>query len=321
MNEMTSEHAAAEMPRFFRGERLLPYASLIGNPMPVFVNRVQESFELRMHAHDFIEICLVAEGAGVHYIDAAQLPVARGDLFFIPVGIAHVFRPAAKGRPLALYNCILTAEQLVRLLQAVQAEAEIADFYRELGTVRAWFHLHDRGEAARQLFQRLHLEFTSRRTGFTAALSALTVELLILLYRQRAEPPPLRHAAAAEPVSSSMQELLAYIQANCASELHAADMAARLGIGDRQFQRTFKRTTGTTFLGFVQSARIDLGCRLLLETTDAVGDIAVRCGYQDKKFFNRLFKRKTGVTPSRYRASLHSRQPDVSPSESPDRQP
>ena len=147
MNEMTSEHAAAEMPRFFRGERLLPYASLIGNPMPVFVNRVQESFELRMHAHDFIEICLVAEGAGVHYIDAAQMPVARGDLFFIPVGIAHVFRPAAKGRPLALYNCILTAEQLVRLLQAVQAEAEIADFYRELGTVRAWFHMHDRGEA------------------------------------------------------------------------------------------------------------------------------------------------------------------------------
>ncbi|NBD27534.1 AraC family transcriptional regulator [Paenibacillus glycinis] len=308
MKERPNEPGAADMPRFFRGERLLPYASLIDNPMPVFVNRVQESFELRMHAHDFIEICLVAEGAGVHYIDTAQLPVARGDLFFIPVGIAHVFRPAAKGRPLALYNCILTAEQLGKLLQAVQAEEEITAFYRELGNGQAWFHLHDRGEAARQLFQRLHLEFTARRAGFAAALSALTVELLILLYRQRTEQPPLRHAASDEPVSSSMQELLAYIRANCAAELHAADMAARLGIGERQFQRTFKRATGVTFLGYVQSARIDLSCRLLLETKDAVGHIAVRSGYQDTKFFNRLFKRKTGVTPSEYRASLHSRQ-------------
>ncbi|QHW31571.1 AraC family transcriptional regulator [Paenibacillus rhizovicinus] len=315
MKETANETEALRAPApFSRGERLLPYASLIDNPMPVYVNRVHESFDLRMHAHDFIEICLVAEGSGFHYLDTEQMAVTRGDLFFIPIGISHVFRPAAKGQPLVLYNCILTAEQLNSLLLAVQAEPGLVSFFNERGAGKAWFHLHDRGEEAQRLFRRLHREFSDRRPGSAAALCALTVELLVQLYRQQIEGPE-RAPSDPEMPAASMQELLAYIGANCSAELLAGDMAAKLGIGERQFQRSFKRATGVTFLDFVQSARIDIGCRLLLETTDKISAIAARSGYQDTKFFNRLFKKKTGVTPRQYRASLNLPQPPRLPAQ------
>ncbi|MBM7568926.1 AraC family transcriptional regulator [Paenibacillus sacheonensis] len=303
MDSATPSNALNPEPSF-RGERLLPYASLIDNPVPVFVNRARESFELRMHAHDFIEICLVAEGSGYHYLDTDQMAVARGDLFFIPIGISHVFRPSAKGQPLALYNCIITAEQLDKLLLAVQAEPELAAFFQERRTGKAWFRIHDRGEEAQRLFHRLHGEFSSRRPGFIAALCALTAELLVLLYRRCSEEVEQPIEADADGfAASSMQELLAYIDTNCAEELRAADMAAKLGIGERQFQRSFKKAAGVTFLDYVQSARIDLSCRLLLGTADRISDIAARSGYLNAKFFNRLFKKKTGVTPRQYRTS------------------
>ncbi|WP_219835252.1 AraC family transcriptional regulator [Paenibacillus sp. R14(2021)] len=290
---------------FSYGERLLPYASLINDHLPLYINRAYESFELRMHAHDFIEICLVTEGTGVHYIGSDQMPVARGDLFFIPVGLSHVFRPAAQGQSLVMYNCILTAEQLETLLQGIRAEPQIAEAFRGRNSLKAWFHLHDRGEEALRLFHKLHREFTAREPGFAAALCAAAIELLVLLYRRMgADLPPQEPAHSAGHASSGMREQLAFIEANCAQSLHAADIAERLGIGERQFQRSFKKATGTTFLDYVQSARIDLCCSLLLKTTDSIVEIAVRSGYQDIKFFNRLFKRKTGVTPRQYRMSM-----------------
>jgi AraC family L-rhamnose operon transcriptional activator RhaR len=86
--------------------------------LPLFVNRVHESFELQQHTHDFIEISYVAEGSGAHYIDHTSLTVSKGDLFFIPVGVSHVFRPAStiQSKPLVVYNCIFTQEWLNHLL-------------------------------------------------------------------------------------------------------------------------------------------------------------------------------------------------------------
>ncbi|SDW68334.1 AraC family transcriptional regulator [Paenibacillus sp. CF384] len=302
------------IPHFSKGERLLPYASLFetdheSQQLPIFVNRVQESFELVMHAHDFIEICMVTEGAGFHYIGEDQMPVSRGDLFFIPVGISHVFRPSstAKGRSLIMYNCIFTTEQLDKLLQAVYADSEIANSLSELNHAGQWLHVRDRNEEGQQLFHKLHDEFMSRKPGFTANLCAATIELLIMVYRRWLEKSQPSHATKQlQPkttTSASMQQIVEQIDANCTSELHVADMAAQLGISERHFQRGFKKATGMTFLDYVQSARIDLSCKLLLRTDARISEIAAQAGYQDMKFFNELFKKKTGVTPRQYRLS------------------
>ncbi|MBP3966319.1 AraC family transcriptional regulator [Paenibacillus lignilyticus] len=298
---------------FSKGERLLPYASLFqtdheSQQLPIFVNRVHESFDLVMHAHDFIEICMVTEGTGFHYIGDDQMPVSRGDLFFIPVGISHVFRPSstAKGRSLIMYNCIFTTGQLDKLLQAVYADPQISDLLSELNKAGQWLHVRDRNEEGQQLFHKLHDEFTSRKPGFTANLCATTIELLIMVYRrwlEKSQPQTMQQQQPTPSASASMQQIVEQIDANCTAELHVADMAAQLGISERHFQRGFKKATGMTFLDYVQSARIDLSCKLLLRTDARISEIAVQVGYQDMKFFNELFKKKTGVTPRQYRLS------------------
>ena len=52
--------------------------------IPIYVNRVPESFHLQEHTHDFVEISIVAEGDGEHYIDGTHFKVSKGDLFLHP---------------------------------------------------------------------------------------------------------------------------------------------------------------------------------------------------------------------------------------------
>jgi AraC family L-rhamnose operon transcriptional activator RhaR len=288
--------------RYSTGKRMLPFSSLMPeSETPIYVNRVHESFDLLMHTHDFIEICMVTEGAGVHYIGKEQMQVARGDMFFIPIGVSHVFRPQStgKGRPLILYNCTFRIEMLGQLLETIPVEAEI---YRQLSDMNAqkrWVYFRDRSEEGQQLFRKLHLEFTSRRPGFTASLYSGTLELLVMVYRA------VMPERTEDQATSSMKELADYIQENIGMALQIADMASRLGMSERQFQRNFKKHTGMTFIEYVQNARIDQSCRLLRLTRDKVSLIAAAVGYQDLKYFNALFKKKTGVSPRQYRAAAN----------------
>lgn len=78
-------------------------------------------------------------------------------------------------------------------------------------------------------------------------------------------------------------------------------MVSRAGLPDRTFKRRFKTATGYAPVDYVQALRIE-EAKQLLETTGApIDHIAHTVGYEDPAFFRRLFKRRTGVTPARYR--------------------
>lgn len=72
---------------------LLKSESFLNLPLQLFVNRCSENFVMPFHTHDFIEYSYVAEGKGFHHIGDDIVPVNKGMLFVIPVGIPHVFRP------------------------------------------------------------------------------------------------------------------------------------------------------------------------------------------------------------------------------------
>ena len=72
-------------------------------------------------------------------------------------------------------------------------------------------------------------------------------------------------------------------------------------IPERTLKRRFKQATGLPLIDYVQNLRIE-EAKQLLETSDrAVDEIGFAIGYEDPSFFRRLFKRRTGVAPARYR--------------------
>jgi transcriptional regulator GlxA family with amidase domain len=72
-------------------------------------------------------------------------------------------------------------------------------------------------------------------------------------------------------------------------------------IPERTLKRRFKAATGSTLIEYLQNLRVEAAKQLLESGQLPVDEISVEVSYEDPSFFRRLFKRRTGLTPSQYR--------------------
>lgn len=94
-----------------------------------------------------------------------------------------------------------------------------------------------------------------------------------------------------------------YVRSSYADEeLSLDDICQTLGVSNSYFSTIFKRETGKSFIGYLTDYRMDCASRLLLETNDKSYIIAKKVGYTDPNYFSYVFKRRFGVSPSKYRA-------------------
>lgn len=93
-----------------------------------------------------------------------------------------------------------------------------------------------------------------------------------------------------------------YVESNYMDEDLSLDGVCRfLGVSNSYFSTIFKKETGNSFIGYLTDYRMDQASRLLIETNEKSYIIAKQVGYTDPNYFSYVFKRRFGVSPSRYR--------------------
>lgn len=78
-------------------------------------------------------------------------------------------------------------------------------------------------------------------------------------------------------------------------------LAAQVGLSRGHFSHAFKAVCGQPFGEFITAERIDRAMHLLRSGDLPVYQIAEAVGFQDVKYFSRLFRNHTGITPSAFR--------------------
>jgi len=115
---------------------------------------------------------------------------------------------------------------------------------------------------------------------------------------QRPYASLLANRKASDALIAKCQEWAAEHYADAAP---VATMTRLSGLPERTFIRRFIKATGLPPLEYVHALRIE-EAKQSLETEDTpVEAIALDIGYEDASFFNRLFRRKVGLTPAQYR--------------------
>jgi len=88
---------------------------------------------------------------------------------------------------------------------------------------------------------------------------------------------------------------------NPGADVHAADIAAELGMSPGRFGRLFRRATGHSFVGYVNHMRINRACLLLRQSNRYVTSICYEVGFNNVSNFNRQFLEIKGLTPTEFR--------------------
>ncbi len=109
----------------------------------------------------------------------------------------------------------------------------------------------------------------------------------------------------------AVENARAYIDANYCQSINLSELAQNSYMSPGHFSSLFRQLTGKNFLEYLTYLRIEHAKTLLhTDPNRKIGEVAQQCGYQDMKYFRKLFKRHTGLTPASFKEELRSDQAD-----------
>lgn len=96
---------------------------------------------------------------------------------------------------------------------------------------------------------------------------------------------------------------LSYISKNYMRKISLEDVAAAVYLSPSYFSKIFKEETGKNFVTYLNSYRISVAKRLLMDNSIDIVYISNLVGYEDQSYFSKSFKKLTGTTPGKFRES------------------
>lgn len=94
---------------------------------------------------------------------------------------------------------------------------------------------------------------------------------------------------------------IACIRLHYTEDIGLTEIARMCGVSPEYLSRLFYRETGINFSTFLQNFRVNAAKRLLLSGDQKVYEVAEAVGFNDQKYFVKVFKKLCGVTPSEFR--------------------
>ncbi|AIQ45804.1 hypothetical protein R70723_07855 [Paenibacillus sp. FSL R7-0273] len=134
-------------------------------------------------------------------------------------------------------------------------------------------------------------------------ITAKTMELFALLQRHIPRTPLDAEQESRRLASlKTMQSIIDYLQSNYTSPLTLAETAQAFNLSTFHFCRLFKSLAGTNFKQYLDAIRVDAAEEQIRSTRDSITNIALECGFNNLRTFNRVFKSVKGYNPSSLRS-------------------
>ncbi len=155
----------------------------------------------------------------------------------------------------------------------------------------------NRKEAFSGIFSEMTKEFSEKAPFYTEKLDALFLQLLVQLYRTAPElfcTDTGQGMALASAVRRKLETEMDFPHT-------LESLAAEYHVSPSHLSHTFKAITGYAPIAYLMACRLSAAKQYLSTTEKAVSEIVFRCGYSDSSNFCRMFKEKTGQSPTEFR--------------------
>jgi AraC-like DNA-binding protein len=105
--------------------------------------------------------------------------------------------------------------------------------------------------------------------------------------------------------------IIEYIYRSYAEDITVNQLAEELNISPKEVNQLLMYQVEKNFQEFLHFIRINMACKLLLETSMSMIDIAVAVGYHNLKTFTRNFINEKFIKPNEFRKRVHLQNKDI----------
>ncbi len=96
-----------------------------------------------------------------------------------------------------------------------------------------------------------------------------------------------------------------YIEENLSEKFSFEELASKLAISRRNFDRRFIRATGNTPVEYLQRVKVEVAKSTLEKGRKSIFEVMYEVGYSDDKAFREVFKKITGLSPLDYKSKYN----------------
>jgi AraC-like DNA-binding protein len=233
------------------------------------------------------QMVYITEGEGVFTSGEAAYQVKPGSIMLILPGLKHAYKPLPE-TGWREYWVGFKGGYFLTLLDEGRFSPDHVFF--ETG-------LHD---SILSIFDRVFDEVRNQRPLYQLKTCALIMSLIAeVLTRERRKDQPNYY----EKIIARTKCLM---ESNAYSEINLPSISERLGISTSRLNEIFKTYTSMTPYQYFIQIKIHKAKSLLEQEDLPVKEAAYKMGFEDQYYFSRLFKSKTGVSPSDWKKFITS---------------
>lgn len=263
---------------------------------------LEEGFRsVHLHTHSFYTIIWFLQGQGYHYVDFDRYEVVDDTIFFISPGQMHTF----DAQHTQLGYVLEFSEEFLQDEHSGESLFLKYDVFNAYDTKP--FRIIDHATSA--LLHRMvkEIERESRNEHLFAHHNCLAMLVcLFLIQVQRSQQDASGQTSTSSTITSPQHRTFVKFRQLLERDyrrVHTVSEYARmLGVSQKTLTQYTTEAARQTPLSLI-NARLTLEAKRLLRfSTMNIKEIGYDLGFEDPSYFNKFFKRQTGLLPGTFRA-------------------
>lgn len=258
------------------------YQTNTSKDLNFFNSYIDENLSFPPHLHSFVELAYIIEGNIDVTVNGITCRLSAGDIAVCFPNDIHSYNTT-------------NSSKLILVIYSPQ----ITDSFfkpRTNKTLKNPFILNkSKNKEIAPLFLMLNEEYNKGNNEYI-------IKGLLYTILGKLEPDFVIENSA-HPYNNTMQNLLKYIEGHYNENITLEQVSGDLGFSKFYISRLFSGKIGYPFSDYVNRLRINMAQKLLYETDIAISSIALECGFNSQRNFNRIFKEFTSVTPTEFRTN------------------
>ncbi len=249
------------------------------------------------HWHRDVEIVYVISGEAHCLIGGTRIVLKRSQGLFIQSGVLHGYEvPQNAEMPTLLFMPeFIAPERGALYTRYVEPMLKANLSHLVLNESVLW-----QAEALSQVSRLCDIARTDSPTMELDAHAGVCA-LWSLLYRHRDEIETLDKAESATLAQARLRKMIAYLEEHYGEHVRLTDVARAASVSVSEALRCFRSGVQTTPIDYLNRYRLSSACARLATTEQSVTEIAAESGFTGAAYFDRIFHRQFGVSPTAYR--------------------